>query len=178
MTASRKLPKFRPSVAQLRYITVLLEACALGKKTTDEALAREAGCNRRTLWEWRRKAGFNEWLEAELMAVARRRVAIILNVFGTLAESGSVAHAELFFKYFAAEMRPRNALLQPAASEPAPAGSRVIINLPFPPDELAGHEVVTGMFAAARPYAGPPIEVIGLRVHPEQNSGRITGYPV
>ena len=131
----------------MSYIEAIAEG-ALPIRQQD--LAAKAGVNRVRIAEWRRNGRFNEWMGAKLNGYVAQTWPAIKAVAVRMAMRGSIDH----MKFLAALLEPAVRGLHDPVS-PASAGmfaGAIIVNVPQPPAELAGHIIVRGLLEQAQTF--------------------------
>lgn len=130
----------------MRYLEVLSEGT--GTAIRDKDLAADAGVRPEQVSRWRNEVpGFNEWLAGEFRAFVAHRWPAVKVVALRFALRGSIKHME-FLRDLIEPLPPRASQVPGGAPRPL-VDRAVIINLPVPPGELAGHTVVRGLLEHA-----------------------------
>lgn len=144
---------FKPTAAMETFAVRYVEAIADGPFPVRLGdIAEKAGVTSQTVSEWRHQtSGFNEWLAVILASYVAHTWPAIKAVAVRFAMRGSIEH-----------MKFLRELIEPAPkgpSSPSPNGAgtsifagAVIVNLPQPPAELAGHPLVRGLFDQAQTF--------------------------
>ncbi len=92
-------PVFEPTMSQVAFVVRLKEALLSRAPVVEKHLLAAAGIKKRTtLSNWKRQAGFIEWLNAQLLGDADEEWAQVVLRHTGLAKAGSVRSAEFLLK--------------------------------------------------------------------------------
>lgn len=131
----------------MRYVEAITEG-ALPIRLAD--IAEKAGVHVATVAEWRnRTPGFNDWLGSQLQAYVQHTWPAIQAVAVRFALRGSIDHMK-FLRDLMVGSSNKDAQPPAAGGTTSIYAGAVIVNVPMPPGEIAGHALVRGLLDEAQ----------------------------